>query len=73
MSDTVIFGKTIKGNMKACVLYTSISICTVVGGAFLAMTPEEWSKMWIMNKLGWSILLLGNALNTIKAFFSNSR
>ena len=73
MNDTQFFGKTIKGNLKACVLYVGIGLCTVVGGAFMSMDPTEWSEMWWMKKAGWSILLIGNALNTMKAFFSNSR
>lgn len=73
MSNTALFIKRhFGGAWFSIALYIINSICLVVGAAMLAMKFEDWSGMWWMQKLGWSLLLIGNVTNTWKAATSAS-
>lgn len=72
MSDTLFFGKSVSKKTKAMLLYAGTSACIVAGGAMVSMKPEEWANMSWMQQSGWTILLVGNVLNTIKAYYSAS-
>jgi hypothetical protein len=80
MSDTIIFGKTVKGHAKSILIYVGISltinVLLGVGAAFFDMEQEKWLAMWWMKKTGWWMMTAGgvltNMLNTYKAATSNS-
>jgi hypothetical protein len=72
MSDTTLFGKTIRGTDKAMLLYVGNAVALAVGGAMMALDQTEWDSWWWMKKIGWTLILLGNVFNTMKAFYSNS-
>ena len=80
MSDTIIFGKTVKGHVKSVAVYCAISIVATVllgvGSTFFEMDLEKWLSMWWMKRAGWWMMLAGNvslnALNVYKAATSNS-
>jgi hypothetical protein len=72
MSDTVIFGKTFKGYKISTILYVINSLAICAGGAMMAMKPDEWGSMSLMQQIGWWLLILGNATNTLKAAVSSS-
>jgi len=80
MSDTIIFGKTVKGHVKSVAVYCAISmVITVllgVGASFFDMEHEKWIAMWWMKRTGWWMMMAGNVLanvlNVYKAATSNS-
>lgn len=74
MSEQIkVFGKwVLESRTVAGTLYCINAIAMVAGAAFLAMKPEEWNAMSAMNRVGWSLLLVGNVTNTLKAYLSNS-
>jgi hypothetical protein len=72
MSDTVIWGKTIRGTTKAVLLYVTADICISLSQAMAGMGKDQWDAMWWMQKSAFWLSQIGSAALIMKAFYSNS-
>lgn len=77
MEDTTftVKGKRVArltGSFKACLLYVIADACVSLGQEFSSMDQAQWSKMWVMQKLGFWLSQIGSTALMVKAFYSGS-
>lgn len=72
MSDTVMFGRTFSGSLKACLLYTIATVGVDLVKAMSMMQKQTWDEMWWMPRTGFWLGFVVSGAITIKAFYSNS-